>query len=91
MRRYLRAIRKSINCNIKKMFENLGLLFLISSIFLMVIGLCSNNDLLFALALFFLALPGGLVFLIIMSIEIFDSFMEWCKDFINRVKSNLEE
>lgn len=91
MRRWLRAIRKSINCDVKKMFENLGLVLLISSIPLAVIGLCSNNDLLFAISLFFLALPGGLIFFIIMSIEACNSFREWCKDFIDRVKSNLEE
>lgn len=46
MRRYLRAIRKSVELNIKSFFENLGIILITLSIPLLIIDLCLPNILL---------------------------------------------
>lgn len=90
MRRYLRAIRKSINCNIKNFFENLGIILMVLSLPFLIIDLFSPNILLIIIALL-LAIPGFIILFIILTIDLIISFKVWFRDFIDRVKSNLEE
>lgn len=90
MRRYLRAIRKSINFNIKSFFENLGIISMTLSLPFLIIDLFSPNILLIIIALL-LAIPGFIILFIILTIDLIVSFKVWFRDFTDRVKSNLEE
>lgn len=90
MRRYLRAIRKSINFDIKSFFENLATILMVLSLPFLIIDLFSPNILLLIIALL-LVIPGFIILFIILTIDLIVSFKVWLRDFINRIKSNLEE